>query len=382
MFGRKCSLCGGKLNGSNICVECGLDNTKSDKNYRMNQNTADSVKMTHVHGTGQTHSWEKKTVQKQPKQRSKVTEKAAPVWGGQVKSPYKTSQTSQSRKKGKNVGKKVVWIVLIIVVLWMVLPILFVVCRDVVPDLLPGSSESEYEYEYEYDSYAFSIKDFQEGGELYSATLTTGEYVVGVHIPEGRYTLKAVADEYSSVDIDDDANSVWMYLSLDGAENKEKGDVRLFLGARFSVDSDSGIIFESENAQTGMMAYQENPLTESVILDQESATAGVEFEPGVYDIVMTEGYGGIDIGILGEDGNYLEGIYGWLDAEDESRSVYKNVVFPEGAHITCDDEDAQVTLVPSEKIVNTDYMAYYTGALVEQEPFASLIQGIEEASGE
>ena len=29
---RRCSLCGGKLNG-NICTECGLDNSKNDDQY-------------------------------------------------------------------------------------------------------------------------------------------------------------------------------------------------------------------------------------------------------------------------------------------------------------------------------------------------------------
>ena len=33
MFGKRCSLCGGKLNSNGICTECGLDNNKSDKNY-------------------------------------------------------------------------------------------------------------------------------------------------------------------------------------------------------------------------------------------------------------------------------------------------------------------------------------------------------------
>lgn len=370
MFGRKCSLCGGKLNSNNVCMECGLDNTKSDKNYRMNQMLEDNVKLSHVHGDGQTHRWEEKTAQKQPKHKT--------VQRKNVQS--KNIQKKTAQKKGKSASGKVALIISLIAVLCIILPTLIHLFAEVVSDLLPGSNGSGYESESEaeYDPYAFLTRDFLEGGESYSTTLTSGEYVVGVHIPEGRYTLKAAADEYSSVDVNDDANSVWMYLSMDGAENKEKEDIRLFLGARFSVDSDNGIVFESENAQTNRMTYQENTLTESILLDQESETAGDGFEPGVYDVVMTEGCGSIDIGILGEDGNYLEGMYSWLDAEEENGCVYKNVVFPEGAQITCDDAEAQVMLVPSEKIVNTDYMAYYTGAFLEQEPFAGLLQEREE----
>ena len=49
MFGKRCSLCGGKLNSNGICTECGLDNNKSDKNYRINQSECDHEPLTHVH---------------------------------------------------------------------------------------------------------------------------------------------------------------------------------------------------------------------------------------------------------------------------------------------------------------------------------------------
>ena len=49
MFGRRCTLCGGKLDSHNICTECGLDNNKSEKNYRINQSNCDELPLTHVH---------------------------------------------------------------------------------------------------------------------------------------------------------------------------------------------------------------------------------------------------------------------------------------------------------------------------------------------
>ena len=49
MFGRRCTLCGGKLDSHNICTECGLDNNKSEKNYRINQSNCDYLPLTHVH---------------------------------------------------------------------------------------------------------------------------------------------------------------------------------------------------------------------------------------------------------------------------------------------------------------------------------------------
>ena len=71
MRGRKCSLCGGRLNHNNICIECGLDNTKSDADYNMNQSTAEYGELTHTHHSTQTHSWEAKTVQRSVKAQNK-----------------------------------------------------------------------------------------------------------------------------------------------------------------------------------------------------------------------------------------------------------------------------------------------------------------------
>ena len=40
----RCSLCGGKLDGNKICTECGMDNKKSDKYYRLNENRIQDVR--------------------------------------------------------------------------------------------------------------------------------------------------------------------------------------------------------------------------------------------------------------------------------------------------------------------------------------------------
>lgn len=49
MFGKRCTLCGGKLNAERICVECGLNNTKYQSKYILNQSSCDSKPLTHVH---------------------------------------------------------------------------------------------------------------------------------------------------------------------------------------------------------------------------------------------------------------------------------------------------------------------------------------------
>ena len=60
MFGKRCSLCGGKLNSRGICTECGLDNSKSDKNYRINRSDCDGMPLTHVHEEKEKHRPDRK----------------------------------------------------------------------------------------------------------------------------------------------------------------------------------------------------------------------------------------------------------------------------------------------------------------------------------
>ena len=48
-FKERCSLCGGKLDSGNVCTECGLDNNKSEKHYRVNRSSCDGQPLTHVH---------------------------------------------------------------------------------------------------------------------------------------------------------------------------------------------------------------------------------------------------------------------------------------------------------------------------------------------
>ena len=60
MFGARCSLCNGKLDSKNVCKECGLDNTKSDKYYKINQSSCDDMPLTHVHEEPHTEKKQKR----------------------------------------------------------------------------------------------------------------------------------------------------------------------------------------------------------------------------------------------------------------------------------------------------------------------------------
>ena len=43
----RCTLCGGKLTLNGKCTECGLDNSKNDKQYRLNQHSEKGMRLHH-----------------------------------------------------------------------------------------------------------------------------------------------------------------------------------------------------------------------------------------------------------------------------------------------------------------------------------------------
>ena len=99
MFGRRCTLCGGKLDSHNICTECGLDNNKSEKNYRINQSNCDDLPLTHVHReTYQEPRREepRRTVQKSSAEKQRQTTSQGTF--GQPR-PQQQMYTGQKKKK-------------------------------------------------------------------------------------------------------------------------------------------------------------------------------------------------------------------------------------------------------------------------------------------
>ena len=72
---RRCSLCGGKLNG-NICTECGLDNSKNDDQYVTLENSGHEESLTHVH-TEEEKPYEGKTMTRENVRKAKNADKKA-----------------------------------------------------------------------------------------------------------------------------------------------------------------------------------------------------------------------------------------------------------------------------------------------------------------
>ena len=137
MFGKRCTLCGGKLDSNNICKECGLNNNLSEKNYKVNQNQCDDMPLTHVHEES-----EKKRKWQKPK-----TEKK--------KSFQKKSTASEydKFKKGKWT-KKIVFIIVLFSIFGSIVSILISIGSAIFSDSESYEERNPYEVLYFRERYS------------------------------------------------------------------------------------------------------------------------------------------------------------------------------------------------------------------------------------
>lgn len=354
MFRRECSLCGGKLDSNNICKECGLDNNKCDANYVINKSSCDNLPLTHVHEEKNSTRRDKKNKQNDRTTSGKYVRR-------DVSYSQKTVQKPK-RKKNRVLSKAAVIIIICSIAAEIV---------SIIPDMfeeIGGSGleeitnafqdDSEYDYNLDYDPYGYVTREIPVEGEEYMTSLGMGEYIVGVHIPEGIYTCSTDGD-YASISVEDDENSIWLYEWIDESQ-PEVIDIRLYNGAIVEISGDTWMKMTTSNAQLNDMFFADNPLGTEKVLVSNGAEAGEDFKAGVYDISAEAGYGSISVEIYDENGESLQGRYIWLDADYDEEKTYKNLVLPENAVISWDAEmNLEVSLTPSAVIKDTDYLEYY-----------------------
>ena len=387
-FRERCSLCGGKLDSNNICTECGLDNNKSEKHYHVNQSSCDGQPLTHVHtkseyysgsadrdtrrksgagarGGGRAASEAERTQSGTGRSQAGRTQSrsgAQRTWGTRGRSGYYNTYTAQEGRARRARGKKIAIVIIILVVLIAVVPPLL--GEYISQKEYESNSYSSYDYsysdDYEYDPYAYVTRELSADGETYSEQFAQGNYIVGTHIPEGTYIVEGDGESFFSLTVEDKENSIYMYESVD-EETVKVEDVRLYAGAEVSVSGEGYLRFSADNAQTGQMSSQPNPLTESVRIGaEETMTAGGDFPAGVYDVKAVSGYGSPDITIYDTDGTELTTVYLWISDSSDTENVYRNMILPQGAVIANMDEALELELIPSETIASEDYLSYYT----------------------
>jgi len=351
MFGKRCSLCGGKLNSNGICTECGLDNNKSDKNYRINQSECDHEPLTHVHH-GKNEKPEKQPKPNTPRQ---SWQGSTTTYSGNTGSTGSTGR----KKSGKNKkpGRIISKIIAVIVIFNVFFGIFQPMVSDILDDVISGYQENTQDYTRS-DPYEYVTKELPEDGESVSFELTSGDYVVGVHIPEGNYQAD-VSYDYDTVQVDDGDSGLYLYEYAGRTDGDYLDDLRLYNGAIVHISSQTTITLYSDNAQTDNVFYEDNPLAgQKPVTIKEDAIVGPDLPAGVYDLTLVSGEGSVDVDIYTEYGESMETKNLYLGENCTDGKEYKNLVLPKNAQITLDD-NMELRLTPSEKVSTTDYYQYY-----------------------
>lgn len=373
MFGKRCSLCGGKLNSRGICTECGLDNSKSDKNYRINRSDCDGMPLTHVHEEKEKHRPDRKADHREINH--KETNHKKRDYG---KQGYRMNESDMiGKKRRKHVQtpditnrRRPLKIVILAIIVIAVLVNLYeehkydieYAVGDAVQGVFQdtGDQKTNDTDETDYDHYQYVTREIPKEGESADYELASGNYVAGVEIPEGIYTVTP-QDDYDTVQIDDPENSIYLYEYTEGKKDKIK-DIRLYKGAHLTLNCRTTVKLHTDNAQdveAMETAGQSNPLTESVdIKGQKTLTAGRDLEPGIYDLSRVSGAGNVDVIIYSDEQEEINSWSQCLSEDGIDGETFHYLVIPENATMEV-SEDLKIRLTPSEQIASTDYYGFY-----------------------
>lgn len=373
MFGKRCSLCGGKLNSRGICTECGLDNSKSDKNYRINRSDCDGMPLTHVHEEKEKYRPDRKADHREINH--KGTNHKKRDYGKQGYRMNESDMTGKKRRKHVQTPditnrRRPLKIVILAIIVIAVLGNLYeehkydieYAIGDAVQDVFQdtGDQKTNDTDETDYDHYQYVTREIPKEGESADYELASGNYVAGVEIPEGIYTVTP-QDDYDTVQIDDPENSIYLYEYTEGKKDKIK-DIRLYKGAHLTLNCRTTVKLHTDNAQdveAMETAGQSNPLTESVdIKGQKTLTAGRNLEPGIYDLSRVSGAGNVDVIIYSDEQEEINSWSQCLSEDGIDGETFHYLVIPENATMEV-SEDLKIRLTPSEQIASTDYYGFY-----------------------
>ena len=373
MFGKRCSLCGGKLNSRGICTECGLDNSKSDKNYRINRSDCDGMPLTHVHEEKEKHRPDRKADHREINH--KETNHKKRDYGKQGYRMNESDMTGKKRRKHVQTPditnrRRPLKIVILAIIVIAILGNLYeehkydieYAIGDAVQGVFQdtGDQKTNDTDETDYDHYQYVTREIPKEGESADYELASGNYVAGVEIPEGIYTVTP-KDDYDTVQIDDPENSIYLYEYTEGKKDKIK-DIRLYKGAHLTLNCRTTVKLHTDNAQdveAMETAGQSNPLTESVdIKGQKTLTAGRDLEPGIYDLSRVSGAGNVDVIIYSDEQEEINSWSQCLSEDGIDGETFHYLVIPENATMEV-SEDLKIRLTPSEQIASTDYYGFY-----------------------
>lgn len=193
-----------------------------------------------------------------------------------------------------------------------------------------------------------SDDNIKEYGEV-CFTLSNGTYTAGMDIPEGKYKLVAkhgYGDVYSSneeMGIDEymEAEDLIDDSDEDNESATEFSNLVLKIGDKVTIEDSLVLEFSSKNANLTQSIVRKE-IGKEIILKKGVYTCGKDFEIGVYDIVLVEDSGNIEI-----EENDIGNSYFFGSNYDDIREI-KNYNFKIGEKIHIYGKDFVIKLSPSK----------------------------------
>ena len=209
-------------------------------------------------------------------------------------------------------------------------------------------------------SYESATRELSETGVDFSVSLGAGYYTVGVHIPEGRYSVFMKSGK-AHVIFDDKENGIYADGIITGDEREDgydyiendMNDIRLYKGAFIRIYTSEPILFTTTNAQMPL-EYIENPNTESKTFSK-TFIVGEDIAAGIYDVECAEGSGDIIID-WNDSKNISDGEFDIIGMNESE--IFHNVVLIEGTKVEL-DKGMSVKFVPCERIASENYNDFY-----------------------
>lgn len=377
----RCYLCGGALRRGR-CVECGLDNDRMTKRtYRLNETTPVHIKRKQIEAQRseqikyakeykkEQHSLEnlgkdqdlrrnqRRDIEKQrvsaSKQDKKHTINQQIVAAKRELKHTMDRQIKQRQQAVSSADEKIktckpVKVIVLIYAILMFFSAAKGCLIDGVEEITDAFSDYvEYEdYEERADElvspyideeeYLYAGYEIAETGTFYEVDLTQGNYLVGVHVPEGIYRIDTLEGYYGSVWVKDSENCIYLSMSFgEDGEYEYAENVRLYEGAYLQIYGTVSLHLQTDHA--GETAVSEGGLSDvSGVLEEENLyLVGDEIPEGIYDLEVLDGWAILTCSYEDEDGNVIETSY-WLDA-DELDSTCKNVPMLAGMEVSVED---------------------------------------------
>lgn len=184
-------------------------------------------------------------------------------------------------------------------------------------------------------------------GEIYF-TLSTGTYIAGMDIPDGKYKLVAIHG-YGEVYSSNDVMGINEYMEPE-EEIKDEDDTEtasefsnlvLKVGDKIIIEKCLVLKFSSKNANLSQTLVRKE-VGEEIILNKGLYICGKDFKAGTYDIIALEGSGLLPI--LKDGSSYSMG----FNYEHSEISEVKNHTFRCGDRIEFHYKDFVVKLSPSK----------------------------------